>query len=91
MFRKCPVCGLVWFRVEGCEQVTTCGARPEEKKKDDEVWDPRSLDYLVMFDEALLYELQQYLSDKPALTADQRKRGWYYGKRTVRTELFETP
>ena len=26
--RKCPHCGLIWTKVEGCEGATTCGNRP---------------------------------------------------------------
>ena len=26
--RKCPHCGLIWTKVEGCEGETTCGNRP---------------------------------------------------------------
>ena len=26
--RKCPHCGLVWAKVQGCEGATTCGAQP---------------------------------------------------------------
>ena len=29
--RKCPSCSEVWIKVEGCEDVTTCGARPSNK------------------------------------------------------------
>lgn len=28
LFKKCPKCGLVWMRVEGCEGKTSCGGRP---------------------------------------------------------------
>ena len=27
--RKCPHCGLIWTKVEGCEGETTCGNRPD--------------------------------------------------------------
>ena len=27
--RKCPHCGLIWTKVEGCEGETTCGERPD--------------------------------------------------------------
>ena len=27
--RKCPHCGLIWTKVEGCEGQTTCGNRPD--------------------------------------------------------------
>ena len=25
--RKCPHCGLIWIKVEGCDDVTQCGNR----------------------------------------------------------------
>ena len=36
-FRKCPYCGEVWQKVEGCEGDTQCGNRPSEKLKWDQV------------------------------------------------------
>ena len=27
--RKCPHCGLIWIKVEGCDGSTTCGNRPQ--------------------------------------------------------------
>ena len=33
-FRKCPHCGLLWTKVEGCQGQTTCGARPYREKSD---------------------------------------------------------
>ena len=36
-FRKCPYCGEIWQKVEGCEGDTQCGKRPSEKLKWDEV------------------------------------------------------
>ena len=33
-FRKCPYCGEIWQKVEGCEGDTQCGSRPEELKWD---------------------------------------------------------
>eukprot|EP00026_Physarum_polycephalum_P007742 Phypoly_transcript_07808.p1 GENE.Phypoly_transcript_07808~~Phypoly_transcript_07808.p1 ORF type:complete len:460 (+),score=62.87 Phypoly_transcript_07808:80-1459(+) len=30
-FRKCPFCGTIWIKVEGCDGSTTCGNIPEQK------------------------------------------------------------
>ena len=30
-FRKCPYCGEIWQKVEGCEGDTQCGSRPSEE------------------------------------------------------------
>ena len=32
--RKCPHCGLIWTKVEGCEGVRECGKRPTERPND---------------------------------------------------------
>ena len=32
-FRKCPYCGKIWQKVEGCEGDTQCGKTPSEKLK----------------------------------------------------------
>ena len=40
--RKCPHCGHVWAKVEGCDGPTTCGKRPSA------VNDMRSLEYAVL-------------------------------------------
>lgn len=29
LLKKCPKCGLIWMRVEGCEGETSCGGRPQ--------------------------------------------------------------
>ena len=36
-FRKCPYCGEIWQKVEGCEGDTQCGNRPSEEIKQDQV------------------------------------------------------
>ena len=36
-FRKCPYCGEIWQKVEGCEGDTQCGNRPSDKLKYDQV------------------------------------------------------
>ena len=41
--RKCPHCGHVWAKVEGCDGATTCGSRPVEVLND-----MRSLEYAVL-------------------------------------------
>ena len=40
--RKCPYCGHVWAKVEGCEGETSCGNRPET------VNDMRGSEYAVL-------------------------------------------
>ena len=34
--RKCPHCGHVWAKVEGCEDETTCGNRPSTRQRYEE-------------------------------------------------------
>jgi len=31
--RKCPYCGLIWGKWEGCDGLTTCGSRPSRAKQ----------------------------------------------------------
>jgi len=31
--RKCPLCGIIWGKWEGCDSATTCGARPSVAKE----------------------------------------------------------
>jgi hypothetical protein len=30
MIKKCPYCGLIWFKIEGCDGETTCGNLPSK-------------------------------------------------------------
>ena len=32
-FKKCPYCGLIWFKISGCDGVTRCGTRDSIKDK----------------------------------------------------------
>jgi len=41
--RKCPHCGLIWLKVEGCEGETFCGALPQESELD-----VRSTDFCIL-------------------------------------------
>ena len=32
LVKKCPNCGLIWLKVDGCDGDTTCGNVPREDK-----------------------------------------------------------
>ena len=32
--KKCPECGEIWSKIEGCDGATTCGNRPYEQRND---------------------------------------------------------
>lgn len=47
--RKCPNCGLVWVRVEGCDGNTQCGARPTAQYSKDTVEGTSGMEVLSPF------------------------------------------
>ncbi|CAD8209379.1 unnamed protein product [Paramecium pentaurelia] len=49
--KQCPYCGLIWFKVAGCENLTRCGEQPN---KDDEKLAPQPKKYKIEFQESEL-------------------------------------
>ena len=52
-FRKCPYCGEIWQKVEGCEGDTQCGNRPSEKLKRDQVSGGKMANFIFSWDKTI--------------------------------------
>lgn len=44
--KQCPYCGLVWYKVLGCDTLTYCGEFPE---RDDERFEPKTMKFKIEF------------------------------------------
>ena len=84
LFRKCPHCHLIWYKVSGCSGETTCGARPTDLKKDTGGWD-RSINWVVDFaDKGYRMVRGWFSSEEP--TTPRSSQHWRFidGKTVVR-------
>ena len=59
-FRKCPYCGEIWQKVEGCEGDTHCGSRPSEELK----WDKIGGGKMANFSFSWSKKLQQLITKR---------------------------
>lgn len=67
--RKCPYCEQVWIKVEGCDGVTTCGARPS-------IYERRAFTkWTWQVDSGKLEWSREALDSAPALEIDESDNG----------------
>ena len=55
-FRKCPYCGEIWQKIEGCDGDTDCGSRPSDELKRDQVNGGKMANF-VFFWNSIIQEL----------------------------------